>query len=164
MDQLKRELARAKQRLAKACDAIDRQRALILDLEEDRRDSSVAEEILRTLIETQHPCEDAARRLIEELKLVAPQEWRANYAEKLEAPPANKGNKLLNSLPYTDLALIQPFLERVGLKFRSRLQMANRAMRAIHFPEGGMISIFAVTSGVQHKPTYGLIGREGITE
>src|SRR5215467_9520745 len=92
MDQLKRELGRAKQGSAKARDSVDRQRELILDLDNNRRDTSMAEDVLRTLIEAQHLYEDAERRLIEELKLVAPEEWRLNYAEKLEAPPANKGN------------------------------------------------------------------------
>src|SRR5262249_31931187 len=114
-------------------------------------------------IEAQHLYEDAEHRLIEELKAVAPEEWRLHYAEKLEAPRANKGNKLLNSLSFGDLTLMQPFLERVGLRFRSRLQMANRAMKAIHFPESGMISIVAVTGGGRHQTQIGLIGREGMT-
>jgi hypothetical protein len=123
----------------------------------------MTEDVLRTLIETQRLYEDAERGLIEELKLVAPEEWRLSYAEKLQAPPTNKGNKLLNSLPFADFALIQPFLERVSLKFRSRLQMANRAMKAVHFPESGMISIVAVTGGGRHQTQIGLIGREGMT-
>src|SRR5262249_9493860 len=156
-------LGRAKQRSGQARNSVARQRTVILDLEKERHDTSVAEDVLRTLIETQHLYEDAERRLIEELKLVAPVEWRLNYAEKLEAPPANKGNKLLNSLPFTDLALIQPFLERVGLTFRSRLQMANRIMKTIHFPESGMISVVAVSGGGRHQTEIGLIGREGMT-
>ena len=163
MDQLRRELTRAKQRSAKARESVARQRALILHLEKKRRDSSVAEDVLRTLIETQHLYEDAERRLIDELKSVAPNEWRLDYAEKLEAPPANKGNKLLNSLPFSDLALIQPFLERARLKSPSRLQMANRTMKTIHFPESGMISISAVTGGGRNQTQIGLIGREGMT-
>ena len=98
MDQLRRQLARAKQRTAKGRDSIARQRALILHLEKNRRDTSMAEDVLRTLIEAQHLYEDAERRLIDELKSVAPEEWQLSYTEKLEAPPANKGNKLLNSL------------------------------------------------------------------
>src|SRR5262249_39540743 len=163
MDQLRRQLARAKQRSAKARDSVDRQRTLILDLEKDKHDTSVAEDVLRTLIETQHLCEDDERRLIHELRSVAPEEWRLKYAEVLKAPPANIGNKLLNALPFTDLALIQPFLERIGLSFRSRLQMANRTMKTIHFPESGMISVVAVSGGGRHQTQIGLIGREGMT-
>ena len=163
MDQLRREIARAKQRSAKARDAVSRQGTLILDLEKERHDTSMAEDVLRTLIETRRLYEDAKRGLIEELKLVAPEEWRLSYAEKLQAPPRNKGNKLLNSLPFADFALIQPFLERVNLKYRSRLQMTNRAMKAVHFPESGMISIVAVTGGGRHQTQIGLVGREGMT-
>jgi len=163
MDQLRRQIARAKQRSAKARDSVAHQRALILDLEKDKRDTSVAEDVLRTLIETQHLCEDAERRLIHELRSIAPEEWRLKYAEELKAPPANIGNKLLNSLPFTDLALIQPFLERIGLSVRSRLQMANRTMKTIYFPESGMISVVAVSGGGRHQTQIGLIGREGMT-
>ena len=86
MDQLRRELARAKQRSAKARDSVASQREIIHHLEKERRDTSMAEDVLRTLIETQHLYEDAEHRLIDELKSVAPEEWRLNYAEKLEAP------------------------------------------------------------------------------
>src|SRR5262245_59006880 len=97
MDELRRKLARAKQHSAKARDSAARQRALILRLENERRDTSRAEDILRTMIETQRLHEDGERRLIEELKSVAPEEWRLTYAERLEAPTANRGNALLNS-------------------------------------------------------------------
>src|SRR5262249_47717493 len=116
----------------------------------------VAEDVLNTLIETQHLCEDAERRRIHELKSIAPEEWRLKYAEELKAPSANIGNKLLNSLPFTDLALMQPFLERIGLNFRSRLQMANRTIKTIHFPESGMISVVAVSGGGRHQTQIGL--------
>ena len=163
MEQLRRELARAKQRTGKARNSVARERELIMRLEKEGRDTSMAEDILRTLIETQHLYEDAECRLIEELKSVAPEQWRLNYAEKLETPPANRGNKLLNSLCFSDLALIQPFLERVGLRFHSRLQMANRTMKTIHFPDNGMISVVAITGGGRHQTQIGLIGREGMT-
>jgi CRP-like cAMP-binding protein len=162
MDELRRKLARAKQHSAKARESVARQRALILRLENERRDTSSAEDILRTMIETQRLHEDGERRLIEELKSVAPEEWRLTYAERLEAPTANRGNALLNSLVLGDLNLMQPFLERVSLKFRSRLQMANRTMKTVHFPESGMISVIAVTGG-RHQTQIGLIGREGMT-
>ena len=81
MDHLRRELAKAKRRSAKARDAVAAQRQVILDLEKNRRDVSMAEDVLRTLIEAQHLYEDAERRLIEELKEIAPEEWRLNYAE-----------------------------------------------------------------------------------
>jgi CRP-like cAMP-binding protein len=163
MNQIKQQLTRAKQDSAKARDAVAHQRAIIFHLEKERRDTSIAEDILRTLIETQHLYEDAEHRLIEERKSVAPEEWRLNYAQQLGAPPTNKGNKLLNSLPFNDLALIQPFLESVGLNLGSRLQIANRSMKTVHFPESGMISVVAVHGGGRHETQIGLIGREGMT-
>ena len=94
---------------------------------------------------------------------MAPEEWRLHHAKKSEAPASNRGNKLLGSLSFGDLALMQPFLERVVLKFRYRLQMANRAMKMVYFPESGMISVVAVTGGGRNQTQVGLIGREGMT-
>ena len=64
MEQLRRELERAKQRTAKARNSVARERELILRLEKEARDTSMAEDILRTLIETQHLYEDAEGRLV----------------------------------------------------------------------------------------------------
>src|SRR5262245_30354253 len=115
------------------------------------------------MIETQRVYEDAESSFVDELKSVAPEEWRANYAEKLEAPAANRGNKLLNSLPFADLTLMQPFLERVGLKSRSRLQVARQIVKTVHFPESGMVSVVAVTGRGRHRTQIGFIGQEGMT-
>jgi CRP-like cAMP-binding protein len=163
MDKLRRQLARAKHHSAKGRETIARQRALILRLEKHGHDTSVAEEVLRTMLHTQDLQEDTERGLIEELKSVAPEEWRLHHAKKSEAPASNRGNKLLGSLSFGDLALMQPFLERVVLKFRYRLQMANRAMKMVYFPESGMISVVAVTGGGRNQTQVGLIGREGMT-
>jgi CRP-like cAMP-binding protein len=163
MRELRQKLARLKQRSAKARDAVARQRELILRLEEEQRHTSVAEDFLHAMTETLRVYEDAESCFIDELKLVAPEEWRLNYAEKLEAPPANKGNKLLSSLPFTDLTLMQPFLERVGLNSRSRLQITNRILKTVHFLESGMVSVVAVTGGGRSRTQVGLIGREGMT-
>jgi len=143
MRDLREKLAGLKQRSAKARDAVGRQRELILRLEKEQRDTSVAEELLDAMTETLRVYDDAESCFIDELKSVASEEWRLNYAERLEAPAANKGNKLLNLLPFTDLTLMQPFLERVGLKCHSRLrlQVATRIMKTVHFPESGMISL-----------------------
>jgi hypothetical protein len=77
MDQIRQELTRAKQDFAKARDAVAHQREIILCLEKERRDTSTAEDILRTLIETQ----------------VAPEEWRLNYAQELEEPSDEQGEQ-----------------------------------------------------------------------
>ena len=139
-------LSRLKQRSAKARDAVARQRKLILRLEQKQRDTSVAEELLRAMVQTLRVYEDAESCFIDELKSVAPEEWRLNYEKKLQAPAANKGNKLLNSLAFADLALMQPFLERIGLNSHSRLQITNRVLKTVHFPESGMVSVVGLRS------------------
>jgi hypothetical protein len=53
MDKLRRQLARAKHHSAKGRETIARQRALILRLEKHGHDTSVAEEVLRTMLHTQ---------------------------------------------------------------------------------------------------------------
>jgi CRP-like cAMP-binding protein len=58
---------------------------------------------------------------------------------------------------------MQPFLERSDLRFRSRLQLANRTITTVHFPENGMISVRAVNGGGRYQTQIGLIGREGMT-
>ena len=147
MQELRQEIARAKKLSAKARDVVARQRELILRLEKDHHDTSVAEELLDTMIQTLRVCEDSESSLIDQLKTIAPEEWRLNYEKKLEAPAANRGNKLLSSLPTDDLTLMQPFLERVALSLRSRLQIARRIMDTVHFLESGMVSVIAVTGG-----------------
>jgi len=163
MQELKQRFATLKQRSAKARDALERQRELILHLETNHHDTSAAEELLRVMIGTLRVYEDAESCLIDELKLVAPEEWRLNYAEKLEPSATNRGNKLLNSLPLPDLTLIQPFLERVLMKFRSRLQVAGQISKTVHFLESGMVSVVAVTGRGRNRTQVGLIGREGMT-
>jgi len=162
MQDLRQKLAKLKLHSARAQEAVARQRDLIRRLEEGRRDTSVAEELLDAMTETLRIFEDSQSSFIDELKLVAPEEWRLDYAE-IEAPAANQGNKLLNSLPFADLALMQPFLERVGLNFHSRLQITNRALKTVHFLENGMVSVIAVTGGGRRRTQVGLIGREGMT-
>ena len=161
MRDLKQKIASLKLHSARARDAVARQRGVIRRLENEKHDTSVAEELLSAMTETLRVYEDAERIFIDELKLVAPKVWRSEYAEKLEAPAVNAGNKLLNSLPIADLTLMQPFLERVGLKFRSRLQIRNRALKIVHFLESGMVSVVAATG--RHRSQIGLIGREGMT-
>src|SRR5262245_49326532 len=158
IDHLRKRLKRATERCTKGRGSIARQRALILDLENRGRDTSLADDLLRTMVETQHQLEATERDLVDELKLLAPVEWHLNYAQKIEGRLSNKGNKLLNSLSFNDIALMQPFLERVSLKLRDRLQMANRILNTVHFPESGMISVVAVTGGGRNRTQIGLIG------
>jgi len=157
IDELKRRLAVAKQRSARGRQAIARQQALILDLEKAQHETSVAERVLSTMTETQHLYEEAERELIDELRLVAPEE----FAEVAKRPPANEGNKLLSTLLLSDFLLMQPHLKPIDLRFRHRFQMANRIMKTVHFPDSGIISV--ATNGGRHQAQIGLIGREGMT-
>ena len=161
MRTLRQEIARVKQLSARARDVVARQRELILRLEKDHHDTSVAEELLDTMIQTLRVCEDTESRFTDQLKAIAPEEWRLKYEKKLEAPAANRGNKLLNSLPSEDLILMQPFLERVALNLHSRLQIARRILDTVHFLESGMVSVIAVTGGGRSRTQVGWIGREG---
>jgi hypothetical protein len=56
-------------------------------------------------------------------------------------------NRLLGSLSRTDLALLQPFLVPVNLRFRQRLQSANRTVKAAYFPDSGLASVVAIAAG-----------------
>jgi hypothetical protein len=50
-------------------------------------------------------------------------------------------NRILNAMSNADLALLQPHLDAVPLKFRQRLQSSNRAIRHVYFPESGIASV-----------------------
>jgi hypothetical protein len=50
-------------------------------------------------------------------------------------------NRILNAMSNADLALLQPHLEAVPLKFRQRLQSSNRSIIKVYFPESGIASV-----------------------
>jgi CRP-like cAMP-binding protein len=72
-------------------------------------------------------------------------------------------NRILNAMSNADLALLQPHLEETPLKFRQRLQSANRQVRAVYFPESGIASVVAVGGGERRQAEVALVGREGMT-
>jgi CRP-like cAMP-binding protein len=72
-------------------------------------------------------------------------------------------NRVLNALSNADLSLLQPHLELTPLKFRQRLQSANRVIRAVYFPESGIASVVAVGGGERRQAEVALVGREGMT-
>lgn len=72
-------------------------------------------------------------------------------------------NRILNAMSNADLALLQPHLESVPLKFRQRLQSANRQIRHIYFPESGIASVVAVSGGERRQAEIAIVGREGMT-
>jgi CRP-like cAMP-binding protein len=69
-------------------------------------------------------------------------------------------NRLLGSLSRADLALLQPMLVPVKLRFRQRLQSANRAVKAAYFPDSGIASVVAIANGSRSQVA--VIGCEGV--
>src|SRR5215475_4382228 len=71
-------------------------------------------------------------------------------------------NRLISSLSSADRELLQPLLVRTQLRFRQRLQFANRAVKAAYFPDSGIASVVAIASGSRTQAEVALIGCEGI--
>ena len=72
-------------------------------------------------------------------------------------------NRVLSSLTEGDLALIEPFFEPVALKFRQRLESANKRIRKAYFPNRGIASVVAVTAVGRRQAEVALVGRNGMT-
>src|SRR5262245_14994560 len=72
-------------------------------------------------------------------------------------------NWLLDSLSCADFALLQPHLEAEPLKFRQRLQSANRNVRDVYFPDSGIASVVAIGGGDGRQAEVAVVGREGMT-
>jgi len=72
-------------------------------------------------------------------------------------------NRILSAMSNADLALLQPHLEKVPLKFRQRLQSSHRSIRNVFFPECGIASVVAVGGGERRQAEVAIIGREGMT-
>lgn len=71
-------------------------------------------------------------------------------------------NLILSRMSAEDFALLQPHLEHISLKLRQRLEMPNKAISHVVFPETGIISVVARGTGDRHIEV-GIIGREGMT-
>ena len=74
-----------------------------------------------------------------------------------------QANRILNAMSPSDMALLQPHLGRVELKFRQRLQLANRPVTDLYFPESGIASVVAVGTKDRPQAEVALIGVEGMT-
>jgi len=72
-------------------------------------------------------------------------------------------NRILNAMSNSDLALLQPHLERVPLKFRQHLQSSNRQIKNVYFPESGIASVVAVSGGESRQAEIAVVGRDGMT-
>ena len=70
-------------------------------------------------------------------------------------------NRLLAALPPDDFALLAGSLRPVDLELRQVLHEPDQPVAAVHFPEGGMVSmIAALEDGALQE--VGLVGREGV--
>ena len=71
-------------------------------------------------------------------------------------------NQLLKNLAAPDLAALAPHLMEVQLDLRRVLEVANKPIKRIYFPEQGIVSV--VVEGTRDRQSeVGLIGREGMT-
>jgi len=165
LEKLKNYITRAERNAARGREIIARQRTLISEMEQDGHDTLRAESILRTLLQSQKLHEEALDGLVEELRKDFPEEWRARTKDdEFDVGPAsNEGNRILNSLSFADLGKLQPFLERVKLRFRQRLQIANRKISDVHFLESGLVAVMAITGVGRCETQVALIGKEGMT-
>src|SRR5215510_3695276 len=71
-------------------------------------------------------------------------------------------NMLLARMACSDLGLLQPHLEPVALRFRQRLESANRKIRNAYFIERGIASVVAVGSADRRQAEVTIVGREGM--
>src|SRR4051812_48290868 len=72
-------------------------------------------------------------------------------------------NRLLASLSRTDQDELAPHLEPVALKFRQRLEAADRRVTNVYFIDSGLGSVIAVGAGGHRQAEVGIIGRDGVS-
>jgi CRP-like cAMP-binding protein len=75
-------------------------------------------------------------------------------------PPATS-NRILSRLSAEDFALLAPHLKQINLPLRKQLEIRNKRIEHVYFPESGFASV--VANGTGHSIEVGLIGREGMT-
>jgi CRP-like cAMP-binding protein len=81
----------------------------------------------------------------------------------LPVSQASSQNILLKTMSGSDYAYLEPHFVRIPLPVKLQLHAARQAIKYVYFPEGGIISIVAVT--LDGKPCeVGLFGREGMSE
>lgn len=74
-----------------------------------------------------------------------------------------RDNRLLASLGKDDQALIAQYLEPRPLRFRQRLEPANRKIRNVYFIEQGLASAMAISASGRRQAEIGMVGFEGVT-
>ncbi len=72
-------------------------------------------------------------------------------------------NHILAGMSGADLSLIQPYLEPVVLRFRQRIESANRTIRNVYFVDQGIVSVVAVGGHDRRDAEVAIIGPEGMT-
>ena len=70
-------------------------------------------------------------------------------------------NRLLAALPPDDFVALAPALQPVELPFKQVLYEPGQPIQAVHFPQGGMVSMLAPLED-GHLQEVGIIGREGL--
>ena len=73
-----------------------------------------------------------------------------------------RGNRILNAMSKAALALLQPHLEKVPLKFRQHLQFSHRPITDVYFPDCRIASEVATMGGKRRQAEVAIIGREGM--
>jgi CRP-like cAMP-binding protein len=76
--------------------------------------------------------------------------------------PATTSNRILSRLSASDSALLEPYLTRIDLPVRKRLEGSGKPIEYVYFPESGFASVVADGHG-DRGIEVGLIGREGMT-
>ena len=76
--------------------------------------------------------------------------------------PNELRNRLLAALPKTDLDLLRPHLEIVGLDVHQVLEEPGDVVSHVYFIESGLVSIVGITKP-NHRIEVGMIGYEGMT-
>jgi CRP-like cAMP-binding protein len=75
----------------------------------------------------------------------------------------DRKNRLLMSLTPADALRLTQHLVPVRLKFRQRLEVANRAIECVYFLESGLASVCALSQYGRRQAEVAVIGCEGMT-
>lgn len=72
-------------------------------------------------------------------------------------------NRILATLSPADLALLQPHLQPLALERGKKLEIANKKIENIYFPEHGMASVVGGPGKASREVEIGIVGNEGMT-
>jgi CRP-like cAMP-binding protein len=77
--------------------------------------------------------------------------------------PMRGGNCILAGLARSDRSVLERRLEPVALKFRQRLETANRKIKNVYFIDSGLASVVAIGGPERRGAEVCIVGREGMT-